>query len=85
MAQLSVRAVSDEVLAGLRQAAADQHTSLNGIARVALEDYIQRRRRQRTLKSLLPAFDALQRQILARRGKPLDADSAELLAEDRAR
>lgn len=85
MAQLSVRAVPDEVLAGLRQAAAEQHTSLNGIARVALEDYVQRRQRLGALRSLLPAFDALQRQILVRRGQPLDVDSAELLAEDRGR
>jgi len=85
VSQLTVRDVPENVLADLRDEAADRHTSLNAILCAALEDYAGRRRRLRMMRELLPAMEALSHEILAAHRGVLTSESASLLREDRER
>lgn len=85
MRQLSVRDVPDDVVAALREEAEERRTSLNSVACEALADFAARRRRRKELESLLPAFDALRKAILARRDGEPTTETATLVREDRSR
>jgi hypothetical protein len=85
VSQLTVRDVPQDVLAVLREEAAERHCSLNAIICAALEEHAERRRRLTAMRHLLPAMDALSDEILAARGGRLTSDSAALLREDRNR
>lgn len=86
MARLGVRDLPEEVLSELRAEARKRHASLNSLACAALEEYVQRLRRQRELQALLPQLEDLRNQILARRGgQPVETDSVDLIRADRER
>ena len=84
MQQLTVRNVPDDVMEALREEAAAGGRSVNGVARSALQEHIERRRSMMRLSARLPAIDALRARIAERAGGPLD-ESVPLIREDRER
>jgi plasmid stability protein len=86
MAQLTIRDVPEDVVNDLHDQAAELHTSLNAVARAALLEHVELRRKQRRLATLLPSLEELHRAILEDRGNaPLPSDSTEFIREDRHR
>ena len=84
MQQLTVRNVPNDVMEALREEAAEGGRSVNGVARSALEEHIERRRSRMLLEDRVRAMDALRTRIAERAGGPLD-ESVPLIREDRER
>jgi plasmid stability protein len=81
MAQLTVRDIPDETVDELKAAAQERGQSMNALVRAALEDYLQARRRARTLRDLLPEIDRRREAIRRRHG--ILSDSTEIIREFR--
>lgn len=84
MQQLTVRNVPPDVLEALREEATEAGRSVNGVARLALQEHVERRRSRMHLEDRVRAMDALRARIEEHAGGTLD-DSVSLIRADRER
>lgn len=81
MAQLTVRDIPEETVDELKAAARERGQSMNALVRSALDDYLQNRRRARTLRDVLPEIDRRREAIRKQHG--VLSDSTEIIREFR--
>ena len=84
MAQITVRNVPDDVMEALREEAAEKSTSMNALARAALQQLAEQREWRKRARDIIPQMNALRARIEERNGGPLD-ESWPLIREDRDR
>ncbi len=83
MAQLTVRGLSDEVIARLKAAAAAEGKSLNKLARGALEERAERAGLRAGWLRWAEEAEQIQERIRARLGHDMEDMTVKLLNEDR--
>ena len=84
MSQLTVRSVPEDVIAALREEAAEGGTSVNAVVRVALQKHVEQRQWQKRVQDVIPEMNALRARIEERHGGLLD-ESWPIIREDRDR
>ena len=82
MTQLTIRDVPEEIAIELKGEAEEEGRSVNAVARAALMEHVERRRRARRFEESLAIMDAHRNAIRERLGHNLD-DSTPLIREDR--